>query len=331
MPEKIRVVSCDYDGCLCHSKYFFAQGEDKDIVKHNRALNEGLEKHAASFSRTTFIIGSNRQSKRADDAGQLMNERDDASTGSCFGTIKTLSEHHHATFDPFLMADIYGNLPDGESFRRATDSEYHGDHANCIIDTSKLTLLYAQIHKLANENPDKHISFEFYDDKLDIIQGLYIYFSLYPKLIPANVDLCMKQYAGIIYASAPTLRGKGFIDSHFKETVLEMTEMAGGVRPSMGSGESLEPINGIIKVRPQDLVMPQRLDVDLSFMNILESEERELSDGESTPPASMPPRLERQLAVEYVPPQSFFGQASTMDKKEDLASIPIPRTVSLGN
>lgn len=329
MPKRIRVVSCDYDGCLCHHGYYYATGPAKDIVKLNRVFNETLQAHAASFARTIFIIGSNRQSKGIDDTGQMM-LRGAGTTGSCFEAIKTLSEYHKATFDPFLMADIYGNLPNGESFRRAIDPDYKDPHAGCIVDASKLTLLYAQIHKLANENPDKRISFEFYDDKLEITEGLFAYFKTHPTLIPANLDLCIRIYAGVMVSSMPTLRGQGFIDSHYKETVIEMTKMAEEPRPPSIPEDVLLPINGIRNVNPEKLTMPYPLSVDLSFMDTLQLATLELSDDDPTPKADVPFKLERQMSVEYVASTTLFGQRPFVKGDNPSNSVLSPGLIASG-
>lgn len=330
MPERIRVVSCDYDGCLCHYGYYYATGPAKDLVKQNRVFNETVQAHAASFTRTIFIIGSNRQSKGIDDAGQMM-IRGTGSSGSCFEVIKALSAYHQATFDPFLMADIYGHLPEGESFRRATDPDYKDPHAGCIVDASKLTLLYAQMHKLANENPDKHISFEFYDDKLEITEGLFAYFKSHPTLIPANLDLCIRIYAGVMVSSMPTIRGHGFIDSHYKETVIEMTKMAEEPRPPLIPEDALLPINGIRNVNPEKLTMPNPLSVDLSFMDTLQLATLELSDDDSTPKADVPFKLERQMSVEYVASTTLFGQRPPVKEDNPSDLVPLPRSIASGN
>ena len=315
MPEKIRIVSCDYDGCFCHFGYVYATGAAKDIVLQNRVFNEAFQGNAESYASTTFIIGSNRQSKGIDDAGKIAN----AATGSCFESLKALSEHHKATFSPFLMADLYGDLPDGESFIRATDPSYQGANADCIVDTSKVILLYAQMHKFANENPDKYITFDFYDDRRDILQGLSIFFEVHPKLIPQNINLRLTGYNGATLFSIGTLRGHGFIDSNYKQTVIEMTKMAEEPRPVFIPAHVLMPVNGARNVYPEKLTKPIPLMVDLSYMDSIElSGSGSTAEGaEASSAVQVPFKLERQLSVTYTGDASFFGQSSALRREDE--------------
>ena len=65
-----------------------------------------------------------------------------------------------------------------------------------VFDDSKFTLLYAQLHKFASENPDVDIDYDFYDDRKNIFQPLHTVFKNYPHLLPKNVTLKMHEYRG---------------------------------------------------------------------------------------------------------------------------------------
>lgn len=110
--------------------------------------------------------------------------------------------------DKFLLADVYGEetdcksswedrtpLADGTSFTRALDREYKGQHGDVLSDLYKLTIIYAQMHKVANENPGERIIFDFYDDQEDILIELQSFFEIYNDLIPIGMTLRLNQYA----------------------------------------------------------------------------------------------------------------------------------------
>ncbi len=48
---------------------------------------------------------------------------------------------------------------------RAIDKNYKGGHSDWLFDETKATIIYAQMHKIANENPNEEIVFDFYDDR----------------------------------------------------------------------------------------------------------------------------------------------------------------------
>jgi len=104
-----------------------------------------------------------------------------------------LSEFLGADLDKLLMSDIYGNLVSGSSFDSGVkavmpfyksisegvpfiDAIHYGDinakQQGWLFDSSKLSILYAQTHKVASDNPKSKISFDFYDDRSDILSGL---------------------------------------------------------------------------------------------------------------------------------------------------------------
>ena len=74
-----------------------------------------------------------------------------------------------ATLDTFLLVDIYGNLRSGQSFERAI--HHHDDspitHSKWRFDEEKLTIVYAQMQRIASKNKNHKIVFDFYDDRKD--------------------------------------------------------------------------------------------------------------------------------------------------------------------
>ncbi|TAL62640.1 MAG: hypothetical protein EPN84_06160, partial [Legionella sp.] len=207
----ISVFSLDFDGCLSNPSYL---REGMTILEANAALIELLK---GIPGEKRVFVGSNRQSLAMDlqNATKRVtrekitdpNSKIRADSGSCFPVIEQISAEIGAEFDPFLLTDLYHNFPFGTALKQAVqcldkDQYNYQSHIkgqnfpNWILDESKLTLLYAQIQKIANEKPEEHIDFNFFDDRKDILDALQQYFTDYPKLIPKNVTLILNRYAG---------------------------------------------------------------------------------------------------------------------------------------
>ena len=238
----VRISSFDFDGCLFNPAYCkeSLSAENRDVIQHNtrlfemiRAENHALMAESPDFKMTCFI-GSNRQSKRIDtenavyvDYGLFIEK------GSCFNAIQRVSDYLHASLDPTLLADIFGNLPAGESYRRAMTTDYRGDHAETYFDETKLTLVYAQIHKAAMDNPGADIIYDFYDDREDILRILHRFFKKFPELLPSNVNMRLHRYDGALPQMFGLVQGKGvaaggvpFIDRNYRDTVQHMVQLA---------------------------------------------------------------------------------------------------------
>lgn len=218
----LRVISLDFDGCLFHSGYIqqYAEKGTLDVIATNQPFLDSLKAQNSNYTQTIVMVGSNRQSKEID----VLNSYN---KGSCFPQIKKISDYLSASLDKFLLADVYGQLPSGTSFNKAQDDiEGVEQHASWVFDESKATLLYAQMHKLAHEHLDEHITFDFYDDREDILDGLHSFFN--PALIPQNITLRLHQYAGDkapLSAEKYSILGEGICDKNYRQTVKDMMEM----------------------------------------------------------------------------------------------------------
>lgn len=214
---KIRVISLDYDGCL-HRSF------DSDVIAENQKLLCYLKSESKRYDKTIAFLGSNRQSKKVDKSNSMQNK------SSCFIPFLMVVKHLDVDIDLLLMADIYGNLPEGTSFFRAIDRKYRGSHADWIFDETKLTLLYAQIHKTAKQYSSETIEYHFFDDRSilnngfsnDILDHLHGFFSKYPDVLPKNVTLCLHHYQGERIVSYSKIQGIGMIDKDYAQTVKEM-------------------------------------------------------------------------------------------------------------
>lgn len=220
----IRVLSFDFDGCLFHNKYM--ESDNKDVIFHNSIFLQTIKNKNNDYEHIVVFIGSNRQSKAIDDRYII-------EIGSCFSAVQDVSTYFGATLDKLLLADVYGELPAGTSFNRAIDLKYQGEHSDYLFDATKLTLLYAQMHKVALQNPSDHIEFDFYDDRnfqedecFSILASLGDFFSNNLDLIPNNITLRLNHYAGLDVSVFATFSGTGVIDTNYRQTVKEMAQLA---------------------------------------------------------------------------------------------------------
>lgn len=240
----IRVLSFDFDGCLFHSNYIFS--EQKDVVKSNHAFLNKIKEENKEFTKAYTFVGSNRQSFAID----IINSR---SKGSCFPAVKQVSDFLGTTLDTMLLADIYGDLPDGTSYARATNQNNQEKHSEWLFDETKATILYAQMHKIANENPNEEIVFDFYDDRgigaikpVDILEHLHNFYEKNQYLIPSNVTLRLHQYAGAEVTPIAQIKGTGFIDQNYRQTVKDLaaqavTEFSDGINSQIQVTETAKP------------------------------------------------------------------------------------------
>ena len=228
------VYSFDFDGCLAN--FSFLSSTYKDILTVNRTLLDIIK---TSRNKKIVLVGSNRQAPRDDLGNSTADER-----GSCYPATLTIANELDAIFDDLLLADIYNDLPAGESLKQALKyiaannkdykeikSKNFNKLYNWIHDTSKLTTVYAQMHKLASEHTDDFFNFYLVDDKKeDILEELYNYFLKYPQMIPPNVKLHFRHYRGTIdrnhnkidplYVDYPGIQGSGpEPDKNYRQTV----------------------------------------------------------------------------------------------------------------
>ena len=212
---KIRVVSADYDVCLARKNF------NGDIVEDNRLLVDALLSTKNNYKKTIGLIGSNRQSSRDNKRNTTQNNN-----GSCFDQTPKFYAAIDAEFNPFLLADLYNNAPHGTSFKEATSSVNNEfKHKGWLHDKSKISIIYAQIQKIANEYPDDEIDFEFYDDKDEILNGLYLFFNRNKKLIPKQCTLNLHRFAGKEIANYPPIIGEGeFINKNYAQTLIEFAK-----------------------------------------------------------------------------------------------------------
>ncbi len=219
----IRILSFDVDGCLFNHAY--RGSTDRDVVSHNRLFLEEIRNKNNDFSKTITMVGSLRQSKHLDDLGSEYN-----STTCCFPAVKEIADDLASTFDPLLLADIFGDLRNGTSCHRILNNLM--DHAFCIADESKLLILYAQMHHVAMTHQNEDIVFDFYDDRgngsqapEDILEHLSAFFTLNPSMIPRRVTLRLNHYEGNEATPFQPIIGIGSLDAAYRQTIVDMVEI----------------------------------------------------------------------------------------------------------
>ncbi len=233
-PRRINVRSLDFDGCIFNLNYLNDDKNANRLIKHNEAFiaSECKAIDDNRFNDVIFMVGSNRQSSYIDFMNSIRKKSE-----SCFPALNTLCKEFNTRIknkicrvDNFLMSDLYGNKPSGSNFKNSIDdNEYKnsGLHCDWIFDDSKLSLLYAQMHKVASENRDAEIVFDFYDDRDDILNGLKNFLSKNSDLIPRNVTLRLHKYEGGPITNIATLSGTGEIDDTYRNTIKLMAQTLG--------------------------------------------------------------------------------------------------------
>ena len=229
--RRINVISLDFDGCIFNRGYIYSFSPNR-LIEHNQKFIDSVTSHLVleAIQEAVLMVGSNRQDVWSD----IENSR--GKSGSCYPALLQLSEtfaakpelkdvyvHHN----DFLMADIYGSRNHGESFQAAMMDEPGHFHFQWLFDSSKLTTLYAQMHKLASENPDAEIIFDFYDDRLDLLAPLSTFFKNNSDLVPDNLQLRLHEYEGEGIRDFAPIQGTLPADKNYQNNIWRMIVCAG--------------------------------------------------------------------------------------------------------
>lgn len=274
----IEAYSFDFDGCFANYDFLSTDEKTRSIIKSNIDLINYINK---SKNPKIVFIGSNRQSLLDDRANSTADNR-----GSCYPAITEVSRQINAKFNSFLMADLYNNLKDGTTLKQALKyiskktslynekkvSKDLSKFPNWVHDESKMTLIYAQMHKLAIDHPNDQIQFHFIDDKEELLNDLYEYFSKFPELIPKNVTLNLKAYTGptdrngkpvaqLFKAYNPIQGTRELPDHDFRNTVKNMAAVAIESEPYITSQHSPTSITSYNEA--------QKYHLDISAIKVL--------------------------------------------------------------
>jgi len=213
------VISLDADGCLLPTT------PKKDVISGNKNLLDHLQTIIVLHDKSALFVGSNRQSKGADNYASRVLISD-----SFFPAIIKISNLLSVPLDPILMADIYAKKKPGETLCSALKNPEQIDTSQWLLDKKKISLLYMQIHKVASENhTESPITFNFYDDKEIILEDLLLFFTREKSLIPRNVTLKLYQYKHAEKVKLlESVKGEGKIDTDYRNTILKMAFLSTG-------------------------------------------------------------------------------------------------------
>jgi hypothetical protein len=202
---KTRFVSVDYDDCLA-SKDRNAPYTNEEFIKRNQKLIDNLESEKLQYTETVVLIGSARQCKRMDE-----HDGNKKKNGYCRDYIPIFAKHINAKFDGMLMGDVYNKVPTGTTYSEAKTKkiEFGTKYKGCLLDRSKITILYAQIQKIALDYPEAQIDFKFYDDHPALLQGLQDFFMQNNHLIPSNITLELYRHTGEELEKKVSIPGTG--------------------------------------------------------------------------------------------------------------------------
>lgn len=236
----VTIYSFDFDGSLAHTEYYQRK---KNFPAYTLThANEPFLTRLTSLnnpqpSLTVVMNGSNRQSVNIDSINRKSAARDDMPDVSIFNELPAICNAlPHAVLDCALLSDVFCDLEFGEAWKLAIAPSSERV-PGCPLFENKIPLLYFQMHYTAKKyGKDKIISFQFFDNSLDILNTLGTYFSTYPALIPANMTLFLKHYAGEIHSQLRQIKGTGALDTEFRKTTIAYTI---AVRTPVRSGWNL--------------------------------------------------------------------------------------------
>jgi hypothetical protein len=252
--DTVAYYSFDFDGSL-FNRFYFTSAENKNTnlteTERFNLANLHLFKWVANqiqlakYSDVVILSGSARQSQSTELFNAYPEYGPDRGLSfpklrSMCAAISSLSGFN-CTLDTSLLADFYNDKPAGESYQAAMKDRSEVNHSQYAFDDTKISLIYAQIHKAASENPNVNIVFNFFDDRAGgyngILATLRMFFSENADLLPHNVSLHLHKYDGEELVTAWTrhgerfygyqeelsnpnpIQGKGPIDYNYRETL----------------------------------------------------------------------------------------------------------------
>ena len=251
MNPRVRAVVFDMDGCIYStvfkeyllSKHFDDSKDDAmrrvvlkaALLAAHRTLLDRLKDENKNFDEVYVVLGSNRQSKSVD----LFNKERGP---SCFPVMQIICDYlsegtHNTHLEPMLLADIEDDLELGTSFEKALNdpSDSSAGHSEWRFDTSKITIVYSQAHKIACDTPGKEMTYDFWDDNPDVLNETAEFYKTYSDLLPEHVTVNLHLYAGKGEMDFASIKGTAkYIDSNYRKTTKELAELAAGSAKEAG-------------------------------------------------------------------------------------------------
>ncbi|CAM3010314.1 Dot/Icm secretion system substrate [Legionella steigerwaltii] len=236
----IRYISFGIDGGLFNKNYLNADHENfakhlgNAVLVHNKAFLDTLKEQNKHFDSVYAFLYSNRQSYEVDLTNVGTHNR---FKGSAFSTIETVCQDLGIVFDPFLLADLYNQLPYGTAFNKAIAEVKNGNyidnpdnegHPTCPFDQDKTALLFAQLQKAAvdaaTQHPGEDIVFDVFDAHQPNLEYTKRFFSENKHLIPKGVTLNLNHYDGGEPTLCSSIDGEGVVYFNFAKHTIKLLE-----------------------------------------------------------------------------------------------------------
>ena len=260
----VYVTSIDFDDCISTQK---EPASLRSYIETNQLLINFIQQNQSD--KKIMLVGSNRQSLMIDLDKCFSGLFKGKKAGSCYTAIDYISKQVGAEFDPFTLSDIFLDKLPGYSVNLFLHEvhELFAEEPEKIIglmeytqiteknpelklqtrspaeflSEDKINVLYAQMQKVAIEHPNDEISFDFFDDRSDILDSLNEFFRAYPSLIAKNITLRLFQYqAGHPPELAhEAIHGTGEIDYAYYQTVKNMCEITKNTQYTYLDGSTL--------------------------------------------------------------------------------------------
>jgi len=235
--QEIALYSFDFDGCILNNNYRQGDGEIAvRIVRSNVHLFNVIADQIKQrkFLDVTIMSASLRQSYEI----EMKNSRADyfASGVKSFphfkhvcGSISLLSGMD-CCLDMTLMQDLCNDKKAGDC-HASYDAANRDPSIKWIGDDTKVTIIYAQAHKIASENPAAIITYNVYDDRTDILTKIKEFYAAYPHILPHNIVLNLHHYDGSTLTTIwkekysdklvenNSVKGSGLIDFNYRKTL----------------------------------------------------------------------------------------------------------------
>lgn len=236
----------------------FLEAQNEALSHANKEFLVGIARDVQSSAcdTLTLCLGSARQSHQDDWVNRLYGAKISGSAHYALLMLKhqlaflLQGSGKHISVDIFylLLADIYSKLNTGTAYKMALNAMHDNfstwspqqarrlkatafsAHPHWVFDESKLTIVYAQIQQLAIDNPLARIHYNFYDDRLDILQNLADFLSANQTTfpIPRHLTVTLNQYMKGKLKKITTIQGEGDVDHGYREKIQRVIALVGG-------------------------------------------------------------------------------------------------------
>jgi hypothetical protein len=258
MNPKYLILSLDFDGC---SDRPFSQ---KEIIQHTiktcleNPTIESIYLIIGSLRQTPMLdVGNAQRNSTAPHfiSCTTLYNKFLPELNRCMSKLE-VERIPSVHFCPLLMNDIYNHFPTGSTFKAMQDifawpfyiishirtnthtfsiRNQHDESINVlshssnkeIADCSKVTIIYTQLHHFAKHLDAAPILMHFYDDRLDILEGLRDFYSRSPELMPENMHLelihleAIEECKSSLFTPEP-IKGQGATNPDYHELMYQM-------------------------------------------------------------------------------------------------------------